>query len=88
MGSIYPYTTARGEKRYRISYRRPDNRQTNERGFKRKRDAELRLAEVEVTKTRGEYINHGEGRALIQDLGVEWLNLDSPMRLQSSSFPG
>lgn len=73
MGSIYPYLTARGEKRYRISYRRPDNRQTNERGFKRKRDAELRLAEVEVTKTRGEYINHGEGRALIQDLGVEWL---------------
>lgn len=73
MGSIHPYTTANGEKRYRIAYRRPDNRQTNERGFKRKRDAELRLAEVEVTKVRGEYINHSDGRALLQDLGIEWL---------------
>lgn len=85
MGSIYPYTTAKGEKRYRISYRRPDNRQTNERGFKRKRDAELRLAEVEVTKTRGEFVSHCDGNATIDTLGTDWLNTKKAM-LKPSSY--
>lgn len=73
MGSIHAYATAKGEKLYRISYRRPDHKQTTERGFKRKRDAEQRLAEVEVSKHRGEYIAPSDGRALIEDLGAEWL---------------
>ncbi len=73
MGSIHAYSNAKGEKLYRIAYRRPDNKQTNERGFKRKRDAEQRLAEVEVSKNRGEYISPTDGQALIEDLGTEWL---------------
>lgn len=73
MGSIHRYENAKGETFYRIAYRRPDNKQTNERGFKRKRDAEKRLAEVEVSKHRGEYIAPADGRALIADLGKEWL---------------
>ncbi len=85
MGSIYPYTTTKGDKRYRISYRRPDNRQTNERGFKRKRDAELRLAEVEVTKTRGEYVNHADGHITIDPLGADWLSTKKAV-LKPSSY--
>ncbi|WP_336652374.1 MULTISPECIES: tyrosine-type recombinase/integrase [unclassified Leucobacter] len=73
MGSIHRYENAKGETLYRIAYRRPDNKQTNERGFKRKRDAEKRLAEVEVSKHRGEFIAPSDGRALVADLGKEWL---------------
>lgn len=74
MGSIYPYENSAGQRLYRIIYRRPDNRQTQERGFTRKRDAELRLAEVEVTKARGEYISHSDGRISILELGTVWLS--------------
>ncbi|MDR7185501.1 integrase [Microbacterium trichothecenolyticum] len=73
MGSVHPYTTAAGAKRYRISYRRPDHKQTTERGFKTKRDAELRLAEVELSKSRGEYVDPATARATVADLGREWL---------------
>lgn len=73
MGSVYPYENAAGQRLYRIVYRKPDNRQTQERGFKRKRDAELRLAEVEVTKARGEYIATADGKSTIRELGKAWL---------------
>ena len=52
MGSIDPYETADG-RRYRVRYRKPDRTQTDKRGFRTKRDAELFLASVEVAKTRG-----------------------------------
>lgn len=74
MGSIYPYETTGGEKRYRIVYRRPDNSQTSERGFKRKRDAEQRLAEVEVSKNRGEYVNPADSSITVSQLGGAWLS--------------
>ena len=40
MGTIEAYETARG-KRYRVRYRTPDHRQTDKRGFRTKRDADL-----------------------------------------------
>lgn len=73
MGSIHRYENAKGEKLYRIAYRRPDNKQTNERGFRRKRDAEKRLAEVEVSKHRGEFVNPTDAAATIRELGKAWL---------------
>lgn len=73
MGSVYSYTTKSGEKLYRIVYRRPDNTQTSERSFRRKRDAEQRLSEVEVSKARGEYVNHSDGQTTIDTLGIDWL---------------
>jgi len=60
MGTIEAYETARG-KRYRVRYRRPDHRQTDKRGFRTKRDADLFLATVEVAKATGEYIDPGAG---------------------------
>ncbi|MGV8895632.1 MAG: Arm DNA-binding domain-containing protein [Rhodoglobus sp.] len=56
MGSISAYQTTSG-KRYWIIYRRPDHLQTQKRGFKTKRDAELFLAKTEIDKSRGAYIN-------------------------------
>lgn len=85
MGSIHSYENAAGQRLYRIIYRRPDNKQTQERGFRRKRDAELRLAEVEVTKARGEYITHSDGRVSIDELGATWLTSKQGV-LKPSSF--
>ncbi|MDQ0576475.1 tyrosine-type recombinase/integrase [Agromyces albus] len=72
MGSIHSYETKAG-KRYRIIFRTPDHSQTSERGFRTKRDAEIRLAEVEVSKSRGEFIDAASARATIATLGKEWL---------------
>jgi hypothetical protein len=51
MAVVHAYETKRG-KRYRVRYRTPDNRQTDKRGFKRKRDAEQFANTVEVSKLR------------------------------------
>ncbi|WP_254783264.1 Arm DNA-binding domain-containing protein [Curtobacterium sp. MCBA15_007] len=55
MGSIEPYTTKAG-RRYRVRYRTPERTHTDKRGFTTKRDAELFLASVEVSKARGEFV--------------------------------
>jgi hypothetical protein len=52
MGTIEAYETARG-KRYRVRYRTPDHKQTDKRGFRTKRDADLFLASVEVSASGG-----------------------------------
>ncbi|TQK19117.1 phage integrase family protein [Microbacterium sp. SLBN-154] len=85
MGSVHPYTTAAGKKLYRISYRRPDHSQTTERGFRTKRDAELRLAELEVSKARGEYVNPATAAVTVRTLGEEWLESRRGV-LKPSSF--
>lgn len=72
MGSITPYNTAAG-KRYRVRYRTPDERQTDRRGFKTRREAELYLATVEVSKSRGDYIAPSAASARIAELGAAWL---------------
>ncbi|MET4618676.1 integrase [Arthrobacter sp. 2762] len=72
MPTIEPYTTAAG-KRYQVRYRKPDRTQTKKRGFKTKRDAELFLASVEVSKARGEFIDATAAKALIGPLGAQWL---------------
>lgn len=72
MATIEPYETTAG-KRYRVRYRKPDRTQTDKRGFRTKRDAELFLASVEVSKARGEFVDATAARALIGPLGAEWL---------------
>lgn len=83
MGSIHPYDSASG-KRYRATYRKPDHSQGTKRGFKTKRDAELFVASVEVSKARGEFIDAGASRATVEALGEEWLRNQS--HLKPSSF--
>jgi len=82
MGSVQSYDTAAG-KRYRVRYRTPDHRQTDRRGFTTKREAELFLASVEVTKARGEYVDVAAARTTIDVLGTEWLSNQTHLKPSS-----
>lgn len=73
MGSIHAYEKASGGRQYRIIYRRPDHTQTQERGFRTKRAAELRLAELELAKHRGDYVDPSEARITARMVGAAWL---------------
>ncbi len=72
MGSVTPYETGSG-KRYRVRYRLPDRTQTDKRGFKTKRDAELFLASVEVSKARGEFISANQSKISLGEWAELWL---------------
>lgn len=72
MGTIEPYEAAAG-RRYRVRYRTPNHKQTTKRGFRTKRDAELYLATVEVSKAKGEYIEVSASRERVRTLGETWL---------------
>jgi hypothetical protein len=79
MGTIGPYATAQG-KRYRVLYRRPDHGQTQKRGFRTKKDAELFLAGVELDKQRGAYVDPAKARVLLSDWMDVWLSSRTDMR--------
>jgi integrase len=72
MGSINAYVTTSG-KRYRVIYRKPDHSQTQKRGFKTKRDAELFLANIEVDKSRGAYVDPSKSRMLLGEWLDDWM---------------
>lgn len=72
-GSITPYETAAG-KRYRVRYRKPDKSQTDKRGFKTKKEAQLFLASVTVSKATGEYIDPNRGRDTLGSFHQSWVH--------------
>ncbi|OBB73662.1 tyrosine-type recombinase/integrase [Mycobacterium sp. 852014-52144_SCH5372336] len=72
MAVVRAYETKQG-KRYRVRYRTPDNRQTDKRGFRTKREAERFANTVEVAKLRGEYVNPADARVTLDALGKGWL---------------
>ncbi len=79
MGSVTPYDTA-GGRRYRVRYRKPDRKQTDKRGFRTKRDAELFLASVEVAKHTGRYIDPSRTRVTIGDWMTQWVATRTDLR--------
>ena len=79
MGSVTPYETG-GGRRYRVRYRKPDHSQTDKRGFRSKREAELFLASVEVAKSTGRYIDPTRARVTIADWMTAWLESRSDLR--------
>ena len=81
---IYQYKTKAGETLYRVLYRKPDHTQGQKRGFARKKDAELWLSSIEVTKARGEFIDAQDGRVTVGELGALWLA--SQTHLKPSSY--
>jgi integrase len=85
LGSVTPYETASG-RRYRVRYRQPNKSQTDKRGFRTKREAELFLASVEVTKSRGEYVSAAKGRITVGETASEWI--DSQAQLKPSTKAG
>lgn len=70
-GSITRYDTANGP-RYRVRYRKPDKSQTDKRGFKTKKEAQLYLASVTVSKAKGDYIDPVEGRKTVSAFHNAW----------------
>jgi len=72
MGSINAYETSNG-KRYRVIYRKPDHSQTQKRGFRTKRDAELFLANIEIDKSRGAYVDPSKSRVLLGEWLDDWM---------------
>lgn len=70
-GSVSAYDTASG-KRYRVRYRKPDGAQTDKRGFLTKREANLFLASVTVSKASGMYLDPSEGRKTVAALAEQW----------------
>jgi integrase len=83
MGSISPYETTAG-RRYRVRYRKPDHSQTDKRGFRTKREAELFLAATELKKASGEYIDPAAARTTVSELGTAWLASRSHLKPSSS----
>lgn len=81
-GTIDPYMTAKG-KRYRVRYRKPDRSQTDKRGFKTKKEAELYLASITVSKAQGLYVDPGAGGVTIAHLGPKWLEKKSTLKPSS-----
>lgn len=82
MGSIAAYQTTDG-KRYRVRYRKPDRSQTDKRGFRTKREAELYLASVEVRMATGEFIDASASRVTIDELGAQWLSMQTHLKPSS-----
>ena len=78
MGSVTPYETG-GGRRYRVRYRKPDHSQTDKRGFRSKREAELFLASVEVAKNTGRYIDPTRARVTTADWMTAWLDSRSDL---------
>lgn len=73
MATIEKCQTSRGEICYRVRYRTPDNRSTQKRGFKTKRDAEAFANSVEVDKRTGAYVKPSLGRITVRELAPDWL---------------
>jgi integrase len=84
MGTVTPYET-NGGRRWRVRYRTPDHRQTDKRGFTTKRDAELFLANVEVSKAAGSYVDPRAVRITVGELAVDWL-ANKRQAMKPSSF--
>lgn len=82
MGSVTPYETV-GGLRYRVRYRKPDNSQTDKRGFKTKREANLFLATVEVAKSKGAYVDPSRSRVTVADWMQTFVATRSDLRASS-----
>ncbi len=73
MATIERYRTLSGATLYRVRYRTPDRKQSQKRGFRTKRDAELFAATIEVTKAKGEYVAPKLGQITVSELASDWL---------------
>lgn len=84
MGSVEPYETAKG-RRYRALYRRPDRKQTQKRGFRTKKAAELFLATTEINIAQGRYLDPSLARVTVADWLDTWLGARGDLRATTRS---
>ncbi|MGN6426827.1 MAG: tyrosine-type recombinase/integrase [Leifsonia sp.] len=85
MGSISAYETVAG-RRYRVRYRTPGHQQTDKRGFRTKRDAELYLASLELAKARGDYVPAAQAGVTFAIWSEKWI--DSLVQVKPSTLQG
>lgn len=66
---------ARGQQdgEHRVRFRTPDNRQSDRRGFRTKRETQDFAATLEVSKLTGQYVEVSRARATVDELGRDWL---------------
>ncbi|MDJ0315074.1 tyrosine-type recombinase/integrase [Arthrobacter sp. H35-D1] len=74
MASVVSYETKTQGKLWMVRYRTPDRVQTMQRGFKTKRDALLWLSNMEVAKSRGEYIGNAAGKIGFAEWAEVWFD--------------
>jgi integrase len=83
MATISKYQTASGATFYRVRYRTPGRSQTDKRGFRTKRDAQIFAEQIEVDKRRGMYVAPSDGRVKFGDIARTWL--DSKHNIKQST---
>jgi integrase len=74
MANVSAYTTAKGETRYRVRYRKPDNSQTDKRGFRTKREAREWASRLQVGLSDGVWVDPSKGKALLGPLAEVWFS--------------
>lgn len=79
MGAVTAYDTANG-RCCRVRYRKPDKSQTDKRGFRTRRDADLFFASVEIAKHAGRYIDPCRARVRVADWTATQLASHSDLR--------
>jgi integrase len=84
MGSVFGYATKAG-RRYLVRYKKPDGTHAAKRGFRTKREAEDYLAQKTASIIQNDYIDPGDARITIGELGKDWL-LDQAAVLKPSSL--
>ncbi|MDY4677622.1 MAG: tyrosine-type recombinase/integrase [Bifidobacterium tsurumiense] len=86
MTNITSYETSKGQRRFRVRFRKPDGTQTDKRGFLRKKDAELWAAEhVTVAKANDSFIDPQAGIVTVGSLFERWMVMREPF-LKRSTF--
>jgi len=85
MGSVNAYDTVAG-RRYRVRYRTPGHQQTDKRGFRTKREAELYLASLELSKARGDYVPAARAGVTFETWSEKWI--DSLVQVKPSTLQG
>ena len=77
MGSVALYETAHG-RRYRVRFRRSDHTEAEKRGFRTKRDAELYLSSVTISKAMGNFVDTVKPRIALGHFADGWFRSKRP----------
>jgi len=86
MGSVRPYQSAAG-KRYEVRYIKPDGTKGGKRGFVRKREAEIWLADMESSRAHGLFMDPVAAQITVGEIGPAWLASKKASMKPSSYAP-
>lgn len=73
MGSVKPYVTTSGERRWEVFFRDETHRQHHKRGFETRKAARVYLAAHEVAVENGDYIDPRLSKITVGELGAQWI---------------